>query len=147
MKTTLPTEIKTVDEAKALLRALHTNGESYHPEDSAKSIFNRSGDLLFTTDESVQLDKLMSDIYEGLNGGDHLCPVFDPCEYLNELIYEPYSFFVKDLSGRGGHYTSTFAALLANDELNDDEFIDWMHSAEVGDTYTEFNNQTITRTK
>lgn len=56
------------------------------------------------------------------------------------------TYFVKDLSGRSGHYNTTFADLLADDELNDEEFIEWLHAAQVGDTYNEFNNQTITRT-
>lgn len=140
MKTTLPTEIKTIEQAKDLLRQLHLNNESYHPDDSAETII-RGGDdeRVFTDQEAEQLNKLMNEIFTIDN--------FDVYEYQLELLYEPQRYFVKDLSGRSGHYETTFAHLLADDELNDDEFIEWLHAAQVGETYNEFNNQTITRIK
>lgn len=72
MTTTLPTEIKTIEQAKAYLAELYNNGESYHPEDPANLV-----DWQFTeptADECLQLDKLMSDIYK--------LPGFDPCQFL-----------------------------------------------------------------
>ena len=38
MQTVLPTEIKTVNQAKAFLAALYFNGESYDPADDANDI-------------------------------------------------------------------------------------------------------------
>lgn len=38
MKTTLPTAINTIEEAKTFLTELNTNGEAYHPEDDAHDI-------------------------------------------------------------------------------------------------------------
>lgn len=37
MNTNLPSQITSIQEAKAFLSGLHSNGESYHPEDSALS--------------------------------------------------------------------------------------------------------------
>ena len=61
--------------------------------------------------------------------------------------YRGARYFVKDKSGRSGHYEASYIDLATDTELNDDdEFMEWLESNDVGDTYTEFNNQTITRT-
>lgn len=70
MITQLPQSITSIPEAKKFLFDLHTNGESYHPEDDAHDL---SGDL-FTHTEADHLNKLMMDIYD--------LEDFDPCEYL-----------------------------------------------------------------
>lgn len=84
MKTTLPTAINTIEEAKTFLTALNTNGEAYHPEDDAHNI--DWDDVDVSHEEAEQLNKLMGEIYmlEG-NNGNHATPVFCPCEFLMEL--------------------------------------------------------------
>lgn len=79
MKTVLPKEINTVDEAKKFLFELLANGESYHPEDDAHDIIwaTPAGQQAPTDAEKDQLNDLMSDIYE-LDG-------FDPCGYLIDM--------------------------------------------------------------
>ncbi len=147
LKTKLPESIKSVDEAKAFLRELHANGEHYHPEDDAHQI---NWDTCTPTEtEKDKLNKLRSDIYTGLNGGDHRCPVFCPCGYLTELDHADEKYFVKDKSGRDGHYEATYSDLVNDEELKeDDEFQDWLHDdASIGSEYTEFNNKVITRIK
>ncbi len=76
MKTKLPPDIMTVQEAKNFLSELHKNDESFHPEDSAHNIIWST--VKPTKKEKDQLDRLMSDIY-ALGG-------FDPCEYILTLI-------------------------------------------------------------
>lgn len=81
--------IATVEEAKAFLKALHTNGESYHPEDDASTIINGHAqtlvsvpcpqELLFSPEEAAVLNHIMNDIYR-LPGN------FDPCAYLVDLL-------------------------------------------------------------
>ena len=91
MKTVLPNEIKTVEEAKAFLTALHENGESYHPEDNAHGIAWGSipSDQIPTKEECDKLNKLMRDIYNlpGNEKGPNLA--FDPCGFFLDLMYPP----------------------------------------------------------
>lgn len=86
MKTNLPATITSVEEAKAFLTELQANGEAYHPEDNAHDIEwrNMPEDQKPDYIQFRLLNKLMNDIYV-LNGNDHTCPVFDPCEFLLEL--------------------------------------------------------------
>lgn len=85
MKTIIPANINTLDEAKSFLTNLHINGEAYHPEDSAETVENNDG-RLFTDEESVKLNILMDQIYnlDG-NNGDHRNPKFDPCCFILDL--------------------------------------------------------------
>lgn len=78
MKTKLPTEIKSIDEAKKFLSDLYVNGEVYHPEDDAHDIvwnFLPESDVP-TGEECDRLNKLMGQVY-GIG--------LDPCEFVNEL--------------------------------------------------------------
>jgi hypothetical protein len=68
MKTILPKDITTIDEAKKLLTELYVNGESYHCEDDATDI------EIFTFNEGANLNRLMDRIYS--------LALIDPCEYL-----------------------------------------------------------------
>lgn len=81
MKTNLPSTIKTIDEAIAFLTELHTNGESFHPEDDATDIAwacEPPSDV-----DRVRLNQLMNDIHNlPGNDGRHHDLAFDPCEYL-----------------------------------------------------------------
>ncbi len=89
MKTNLPTAITTIEEAKAFLTELHTNGEHYHPEDDAHDIL---WDINNTPnrDECMQLNELMHQIYAlPGNDGRHSAPLaFDPCLFLIILDHE-----------------------------------------------------------
>lgn len=78
MITALPAKISTVHEAQRFLLDLHSNAESFHPEDSALDIIWTSAEV--STAEREQLDKLMKDIYS--------LPGFDPCEYLYGLQHQ-----------------------------------------------------------
>lgn len=82
MKTTLPKEINSVEQAKTFLTELVKNDEQFHPEDDATDLV---GDA-FTKEEGEQLNKLMRDIYnlDG-NNGNHATPKFDPCEFILSL--------------------------------------------------------------
>lgn len=88
MKTILPEKITTIPEAQAFLSALVKNGESYHPEDNAHDIIvgHDINTHLFKKHEADHLNRLMEDIYylEG-NNGNHRNPIFDPCEFLNNI--------------------------------------------------------------
>jgi len=86
MRTKLPEEIKTVAEAKKLLKELYINGESFHPEDDANNIVWNKIEVSET--ECSQLNKLMNDIYKlsELKGyPDNIN--FDPCGYYLFLEY------------------------------------------------------------
>lgn len=80
LKTQLPAEIKTIDEAKKLLTDLFNNDEAYHCEDPAAECLENA-----TSVEAKQLDKLMSDIYN-LDGNNNVADMaFDPCGFLLDL--------------------------------------------------------------
>jgi hypothetical protein len=81
-KTTIPDAIKTVDEAKAFLKALWENEESYHPEDNANGIV--WDDVNPSPEQRTQLNKLRTDIYNVAKADGE----FDPCEYLLALENE-----------------------------------------------------------
>lgn len=85
MKTNIPLSINTIEEAKLFLSELHSNGETYHPEDKAADCLEN-----ITDEEATQLEILMNEIYilpENIestkNGGYDLA--FDPCEFILHL--------------------------------------------------------------
>ena len=81
MKTVLPESITTVEEAKAFLHSLHSNGEDYHPEDDAHDIiWSMWLDEPPTPDECDKLNLLMGQVYEFFDE-----QTFDPCGYLLDL--------------------------------------------------------------
>jgi len=84
MKTNLPNRITTVEEAKAFLTELHKNDESFHPEDNAHDIEWETSNP--TSEERDKLNALMSDIYELEGNEDSQNMIFDPCEFLLNLI-------------------------------------------------------------
>jgi hypothetical protein len=84
MQTVLPTEIKTVNQAKAFLAALYFNGESFHPEDDAYHVA-WVGIMEPTDEEKTKLNELMGDIYCLPDNGKYPDLIFDPCEFLNSL--------------------------------------------------------------
>lgn len=118
MKTTLPAQITTVEEAKAFLSALHANSESYHPEDDAHTVQWTTGESISQAD-ATQLNKLMEDIYNlPGNDGRHVNLAFDPCEYL--LSLEPIRFITLDagyfeVAGTPYTVTDMSSALLADE--------------------------------
>lgn len=81
MKTTLPTEITSVDAAKSLLTDLYNNGEAFHCEDDANDCL--AG--IATKDEGDLLNKLMNDIYSLSGNEDASNMAFDPCGFLLSL--------------------------------------------------------------
>lgn len=87
MKTTLPAQIASIEEAKAFLSALHANGEAYHPEDDAAAC-----GICDTMTQAHDLNKLMEDIYNlPGNDGRHINLAFDPCEWLLYLEVGPFT--------------------------------------------------------
>lgn len=86
MKTTLPVSIKTVEEAKAFLTALHANGEAYHPEDDAHRVDWHATEVI-TNGDCEQLNRLMKDIYNLPGNDGRHCErmIFDPCEFVTDL--------------------------------------------------------------
>lgn len=83
MKTVLPNEIKTIQEARNFLTVLYGNGEIWHPEDNAHESFGPE----VTNAEKDQLNKLMSDIYSLPENRDRSYNdlVFDPCGFILSL--------------------------------------------------------------
>lgn len=89
LKTNLPYHISTIEEAKAFLNELHSNNETFHPEDDALEIVWRLPiDQQPTIKDKQNLNSLMSDIYEleENKGKDSTNLVFCPCEYLLSII-------------------------------------------------------------
>ena len=87
MKTQLPKEITTIEQAKDFLTDLYNNNETYHPEDDAHDILWETFNPSY--EERDQLNKLMDEIYDlDGNNGDHKNPKFDPCEFLMNLIQD-----------------------------------------------------------
>lgn len=80
MKTDIPNEIQTIEQAKAYLKSLYDNGEDYHPEDDAFGIC-WSMEEHPTEEEMKRMNKVMEDIYDLGN--------FDPCGYLLDLDNVP----------------------------------------------------------
>jgi hypothetical protein len=76
MKTKIPAQIDTLQQACQFLKELYDNGESYHCDDPAADIEDDNG-RLFTDDEAALLDKTM----------DRLRELCDPCEIL--LWFDP----------------------------------------------------------
>lgn len=76
MKTNLEITISNVAEAKQFLCILYTNGEAFHPEDSAEGVEWEDGSSP-TKEEAAKLDALMQACY-AIDG-------FDPCEVLMQL--------------------------------------------------------------
>lgn len=79
MKTLLPANISTVDQAKEFINNLLNNGECYHFDDDAKDVLFDDG-TYFSESEAIKLNILMNEIY--------LLPNFDPFEYVLLLIEE-----------------------------------------------------------
>lgn len=89
MKTKLPTAISTVDEAKAFLTELVTNGEAFHCEDDARDIvWNLPAEQQPTLPQCDLLNKLMNDIYNlPGNDGKHDNSIdFCPCAFVLDEI-------------------------------------------------------------
>lgn len=84
MRTPLPEQISTIDEAKAFLKALYDNGESFHPEDDPHDIGHQdaAGQWidLFTREEADQVENLMDQAWKTMQGTDE-----DPCGYILSL--------------------------------------------------------------
>jgi hypothetical protein len=109
MKTPIPEKITSVLEAKAFLKALHLNGEAFHPEDPAAEIIDyRTRQRLFTDEEAAKIEKALEQVYLYMN---------DPCEYYLNLmikfndagIAEPFEItgtWQEHMTGNG-HYLFT----------------------------------------
>jgi hypothetical protein len=92
LKTTLPSRINSVDEAKAFLDQLIMNDEYYHPEEDALEVrWTTLESDHPTEDQCVYLNKLMADIYllpecDPEMVDDELYMEFDPCLYILDNI-------------------------------------------------------------
>ena len=75
LKTPLPEAIENLEQAKAYLKALYDNGESYHPDDNAADCLS-----FISKKEGEIMDALMDRICALAKGTD-----FDPCLFLLEL--------------------------------------------------------------
>lgn len=76
MRTTLPIEINSIQDAEKFLKELNDNGEAYHPEDDAFDIVWNGTEPV--ENEKTHLNELMDQCYE-------FGTSFDPCEYLLSL--------------------------------------------------------------
>lgn len=83
MQTVLPTTIKTIEKAKEFLKELHTNGESFHPEDDPRTVIWNGEPP--SRREMTHLRNLMGMIYDLPGNKDSQNMAFDPCGYLLEL--------------------------------------------------------------
>jgi len=74
MTTVLPNSISTIEEAKAFLKALYDNGESFHPDDDpADIIMDRTGTPLFSPSEATLVSERMAEVWEQFNKAGQ-CP-------------------------------------------------------------------------
>ena len=82
MKTNIPSQITTVEEAKVFLTDLHKNGETFHPEDDAHDIIWEEVEV--SDEEKDALNNAMIDIYNlpGNDGKHDNSIEFDPCGFL-----------------------------------------------------------------
>lgn len=74
MKTALPNQISTLEQAKSYLKNLYENGDSYHPEDSAADCFEN-----IDAETAKRMDDLMDQVYSFAS------EEFDPCMFILEL--------------------------------------------------------------
>jgi len=89
MKTKLPSQIKTVEEAKAFLTELLKNRESYDPADDALDVNWCMPEIERpTVQECEQLNKLMDDIKSVAN--------FDARIFLREIIEKDSELFKEE---------------------------------------------------
>jgi hypothetical protein len=116
MKTPLPTDIKTIEQAKEFLSALHGNGETFHPEDDAFDIlWNMPEQDMPTMAECERLNKLMDEIYNLEGNNDPQNMVFDPCGYLLDLDKNSYFVSIDYGTIKGNPATKNFT-IKANSE-------------------------------
>lgn len=110
MKTTLPLEITSIAEARAFLSALNANGEAYHPDDNAHSIYwNMPVSQQPVYAEADRLNKLMADIFK-LEG-------FDPYQYLLDCDFE-----IEIDAHQGTTERMSLSAFIAANEVHELEF-------------------------
>lgn len=83
MKTQLPEQITTQEEAETFLTQLWENKEVFHPEDSAHDVIWSTipKEQQPTPKECERLNDLMADIYNNV-------PELDPCGFLLDLDEE-----------------------------------------------------------
>lgn len=97
MKTKLPDSIKTIEDAKRLIKSLFDNGEGFHPEDDAHDIIWGEGTTM-SKKEGDKLNVLTEQMYS-IEGNDisahRYGRGFDPCAYYMELIDERKLFFAE----------------------------------------------------
>ena len=88
MKTIVPLEIKTKEEAASFLIDLYKNDELYHPESDAEDIVmvdrdnflsNVTESRLFNDVEAKKLNRAMDQIYKVMH---------DPCGFILEVVYK-----------------------------------------------------------
>lgn len=85
MKTTLPTEIKSIEEAKSFLTDLFNNNEGFHPEDDANDvIWNLPEEEKPSKEDCDKLNELMGNIYDLEGNEDYQNMAFDPCGFILE---------------------------------------------------------------
>ena len=85
MRTSLPSEITSGEEATSFLTELYNNNEDFHPEDDAFDIIWQTTEV--SDDEKTQLNKLMNDIYSLPEAWSPQNPEgFDPCAVLMDLF-------------------------------------------------------------
>lgn len=98
MRTDIPTEIKTVAEAKVFLQELHSNQEAFHPEDNPAHVAWSSDPP--TPEQCRRLSRCMEQIYSLPEYAEYMQQQnagvphaqntgFDPCAYLLELDEVP----------------------------------------------------------
>lgn len=136
MKTNLNRFITSKEEAKAYLSDLHSNGEAYHPDDSADSVEWLK--IAPNANECVKMDALM----------DACRDFLDPCEELLALEHKEKMYNI----GKGSSVVvgiSGYVLYLSNIQSLDKTGIDiceYLNVGEVGDTF-ENSSIKITRTK
>lgn len=77
LKTQIPENISSIEEAEKFLAELISNDEAYHPEDDANDCLND-----ITKEEGDKLNKLMEQIYAFPGNENVQSMIFDPCEFI-----------------------------------------------------------------
>jgi hypothetical protein len=131
MKTNLDRKINSIEDARAYLRELDTNGEAYHPDDSADSV-EWDGNAP-DANECILLDSLM----------DACRDFLDPCEELLALGHRDKEYEVETESSSADG-VSGYVLYLS--DIEDENFGEYLNVGEVGDKFDN-GSVKIKRTK
>ena len=125
MRTNLNRQILSIEDAKSYLRELATNGEAYHPDDSADSIewHENAPDA----NECIKMDGLM----------DACRDFLDPCEELLALAHAEKKY----IFGAGLKISGYDAYFIEDVDANGIDIHEYLNTSEIGDRFLGMSNE------